>query len=385
VAPPNSYKWPGARYYCAKCNPQNPPALYAICTACAKPVHDATVSKANHLRKQCKGARPMDKPPVPCPSCSAELSVHSTKLSNSSKWPGARYHCTNCNLQEPPLLYAICTACTKPVRDAKGSKGNHLLRQCKAAPPMGQAPVPCPDCSEDLSVHPTAPPNSSNWPGARYHCTNCIPQDPPVRYAVCTACTRPVRDTKRSKEHHRRKCSTVVRGPKEQRTSGPPLSTELRLVAEPPAAQPNTASLDAVLSGLPADWELSPWEPNYHSRLADQIGIDEHELLSRDELSSTEREEADQDLSDLMAERPGLDLRNLLGDMGPEYSAMDFASHQRASDAAGDSDSNYAHNNEDTYAADDGAGSDRDGTKAALHAYIDDQAYESDSLGGDTW
>jgi len=138
-------------------------------------------------------------------------------------------------------------------------------------------------------------------------------------------------------------------------------------------------------SGLPADWELSPWEPNYHSTLADQIGIDEHELLSRDELSSREREEADQDLWDFMAEKPALDLRNLLGDMGAEYSAMDFAGHQRASAAAGDSDSNYAHNNEDTYAADDGAGSDRDGTKAALHAYVDDQAYESDSWGGDTW
>ena len=139
-----------------------------------------------------------------------------------------------------------------------------------------------------------------------------------------------------------------------------------------------------MLSGLPVDWQLSPWEPNYHSTLADQIGIDEHELLSRDELSSTQREEADQDLWDLMAEKPALDLRNLLGDIGPDYSAMDFASHQRASDAAGDSDSNYAHNNEGTYAADDGAGSDRDGTTA----FIDDQADESDSWGdelGSTW
>jgi hypothetical protein len=196
----------------------------------------------------------------------------------------------------------------------------------------------------------------------------------------------PVRDTKSSKEHHRRKCSTVVRAPKEQRTSGPPLSTELRL-AEPPAAQPNTASLSAAPTGLPADWELFPWETNYLSARADQLGIDEHELLSRSELLSTERHEADQDLafaSDLMAERPGLDLRNLLGDIGAEYSAMDFASHQRASAAAGDSDSNYAHNNEDTYAADDGAGSDRD-ADAALLAYFDDQAYESDSRGGDTW
>ena len=76
----------------------------------------------------------------------------------------------------------------------------------------------------------------------------------------------------------------------------------------------------------------------------------------------------------------------MLGDIGAEYSAMDFASHQRASAAAGDSDSNYAHNNEDTYAADDGAGSDRDADAAllALSAYFDDQAYESDSRGGDT-
>lgn len=68
--------------------------------------------------------------------------------------------------------------------------------------------------------------------------------------------------------------------------------------------------------------------------------------------------------------------------MGPEYSAMDFASHQRASAAAGDSDSNYAHNNEDTYAANDGAGSDRDGTRAALGACFDDEACESDDSGG---
>ena len=74
----------------------------------------------------------------------------------------------------------------------------------------------------------------------------------------------------------------------------------------------------------------------------------------------------------------------MLGDIGAEYSAMDFASHQRASAAAGDSDSNYAHNNEDTYAADDGAGSDRDGTEGALLACIDVQAYESDSW-GHTW
>ena len=274
----------------------------------------------------------------------------------------------------------------KPVRDDKDSKRNHLLRQCKDAPPMDKPPVPCPACSGNLSLQHMTPSNSSNWHGARYHCTNCIPQEPPVWYAVCTACAMPVRDTKRVKAYHRdRQCSTIVRAPKEQRARGPPLSTELRLVAEPPAAQPNTASLDVAPSGLPADWELSPWEPNYHSTLADQIGIDEHELLSRDELSSREREEADQDLWDLMAEKPALDLRNLLGDMGPEYSAMDFASHQRASAAAGDSDSNYAHNNEDTYAANDGAGSDRGGTKPALGACFDDEACESDDSGGGIW
>jgi hypothetical protein len=47
---------------------------------------------------------------------------------------------------------------------------------------------------------------------------------------------------------------------------------------------------------------------------------------------------------------------------------MEFASHQHASAAAGDSDINYAHDNEDTYAADDGAGSGRDGADAALVA-----------------
>jgi len=322
-----------------------------------------------------------------CPGCSSEFSKHHTVAPpNSSKWPGARYYCAKCNPQNPPELYAICTACTKPVRDATHSRKEHRRRHCKGARPMDKPPVPCPSCSAELSLQHMASSNSSNWHGARYHCTNCIPQDPPVRYAVCTACTRPVRDTKRVKAYHRdRQCSTIVRAPKEQRARGPPLSTELRLVAEPPAAQPNTASLDVAPSGLPADWELSPWEPNYHSTLADQIGIDEHELLSRDELSSREREEADQDLWDFMAEKPALDLRNLLGDMGAEYSAMDFAGHQRASAAAGDSDSNYTHNNEDTYAANDGAGSDRGGTKPALGACFDDEACESDDSGGGIW